>query len=125
MSTRADIEEHGFAVLGEVFSPTEMKQLVVDLSRSGLKRSKAGVRHAMRTGGPGKKLGAPFYPLLVGRALLYGITNNRDNTRNQMFTYDALNRLTSAQNAGTDCAKKTVNNLTEYWGKLRRSLFSR
>src|SRR5579864_4102910 len=47
---------------------------------------------------------------------VYGITNNRDTTRNQAFTYDALNRLTSAQNAGTDCIKKTANNLTAYWG---------
>ena len=45
-----------------------------------------------------------------------GITNNRDNTRSQSFTYDALNRLTSAQNAGTDCTQHTVNGLTEYWG---------
>jgi RHS repeat-associated protein len=30
--------------------------------------------------------------------------------------YDALNRLTSAQNGGTDCTKTTVNGKTEYWG---------
>jgi len=47
---------------------------------------------------------------------VFGIANNRDSTRNQTFTYDALNRLTSAQNAGTDCTKKTANNLTAYWG---------
>jgi len=29
---------------------------------------------------------------------------------------DALNRLTSAQNAGTNCASSTVNGKTEYWG---------
>jgi YD repeat-containing protein len=40
----------------------------------------------------------------------------KDTTRNQAFTYDALNRLTSAQNAGTDCTKTTVNGKTEYWG---------
>jgi len=33
---------------------------------------------------------------------VFGITNYRDQNRNQVFTYDALNRLTSAQNAGTN-----------------------
>jgi hypothetical protein len=47
---------------------------------------------------------------------VWGITNNKDTTRNQTFTYDALNRLTSAQNAGTDCTKATLNGKTEYWG---------
>jgi RHS repeat-associated protein len=48
---------------------------------------------------------------------IFGITNWRDQTRNQSFTYDVLNRLASAQNAGTDCTKKTLNpNQTEYWG---------
>src|SRR5262249_49150482 len=47
---------------------------------------------------------------------VYGITNNRDTSRNQTFTYDALNRLTSAQNAGTNCSQMTVNGKTEYWG---------
>ena len=36
--------------------------------------------------------------------------------RNQTFTYDALNRLTSAQNAGTNCTAKVLQNKTEYWG---------
>src|SRR5579864_6737723 len=30
--------------------------------------------------------------------------------------YDALNRLISAQNAGTDCNAKVLQNKTEYWG---------
>jgi RHS repeat-associated protein len=47
---------------------------------------------------------------------VYGIANYRDQSRNQTFTYDALNRLTSAQNAGTDCTQKTVNGATKYWG---------
>lgn len=47
---------------------------------------------------------------------VWGITNNKDNTRNQSFTYDTLNRLTSAQNAGTNCAATTVNGKSEYWG---------
>jgi YD repeat-containing protein len=44
------------------------------------------------------------------------INNNKDATRSQTFTYDSLNRITSAQNAGTDCTKLTLNNKTEYWG---------
>ena len=47
---------------------------------------------------------------------VWAITNNKDTTRNQGFAYDALNRLTSAQNGGTDCTKTTVNGKTEYWG---------
>jgi len=48
---------------------------------------------------------------------VYGIYNYRDRSRDQSFTYDALNRLTSAQNTGTDCTIKTLNpSQTEYWG---------
>jgi RHS repeat-associated protein len=48
---------------------------------------------------------------------VFGITNNKDTSRNQTFTYDALNRLVSAQNAGTDCSQKTLNsNQTKFWG---------
>src|SRR5258708_17368708 len=52
----------------------------------------------------------------VDKGNVWGITNYRETTRSQSFTYDALNRLTSAQNAGTDCTKATVNGKTEYWG---------
>src|SRR5436305_1568905 len=47
---------------------------------------------------------------------VYAITNNRDTNRSQAFTYDALNRLLSAQNAGTDCSQKLPDGHTEYWG---------
>jgi len=49
---------------------------------------------------------------------VWGITNYKDTTHNrdQTFAYDALNRLTSAQNAGTDCTTSTANGKTEYWG---------
>jgi RHS repeat-associated protein len=47
---------------------------------------------------------------------VFGITNYKDQNRNQTFTYDALNRLISAQNAGTDCTAKVLQNKTEYWG---------
>src|SRR5205807_6762474 len=47
---------------------------------------------------------------------VYAITNNRDTNRSQAFTYDQLNRLISAQNAGTDCSQKLPDGHTEYWG---------
>ena len=47
---------------------------------------------------------------------VYGITHYGHQTRNQTFTYDALNRLTSAQNAGTDCTMVLPDGHTEYWG---------
>jgi hypothetical protein len=47
---------------------------------------------------------------------VFGITNYKDANRNQIFTYDGLNRVTSAQNAGTDCNAKVLQNKTEYWG---------
>jgi RHS repeat-associated protein len=46
---------------------------------------------------------------------VFAISNNRDSTRNQTFTYDALNRLASAQNTGTDCSV-TVGGKTKFWG---------
>ncbi len=49
---------------------------------------------------------------------VFGITNYKDTSHNrdQTFTYDALNRLTSAQNAGTVCTAVVLQNKTEYWG---------
>ncbi|HEV3315945.1 MAG TPA: RHS repeat-associated core domain-containing protein, partial [Candidatus Angelobacter sp.] len=47
---------------------------------------------------------------------VYSITNNRDTSRNQTFTYDPLNRLLAAQNAGTDCNPTLPDGHTEYWG---------
>jgi RHS repeat-associated protein len=49
---------------------------------------------------------------------VFGIYNYRDRDRDQSFTYDSLNRLLSAQNAGTDCTQMTVNAQpkTKYWG---------
>jgi RHS repeat-associated protein len=44
------------------------------------------------------------------------IVNFKDTTRNQSFGYDSVNRLTSAQNAGSDCNPRTVNDKTKYWG---------
>jgi YD repeat-containing protein len=47
---------------------------------------------------------------------VWNLYNYKDRNRDQTFTYDALNRLTSAQNAGTDCTQKVLQNKTEYWG---------
>jgi RHS repeat-associated protein len=47
---------------------------------------------------------------------VFGITNYKDQNRNQTFTYDALNRLASAQNTGTDCNAMVLQNKTKYWG---------
>src|SRR5882724_4239500 len=47
---------------------------------------------------------------------VWGITNYKDTTRSQTFTYDALNRLTSAQNGGTDCAQTVLQGKTKFWG---------
>ena len=49
---------------------------------------------------------------------VFGIINYKDTShgRDQTFTYDALNRLTSAQNAGTNCAAQVLYGNLEYWG---------
>jgi RHS repeat-associated protein len=52
----------------------------------------------------------------VDNGNVYGITNYKDQNRNQTFTYDALNRLISAQNAGTNCAATVMGGKSEYWG---------
>ncbi len=61
-------------------------------------------------------IGYDFHVGAGNNGNVYGITNYKETTRNQSFTYDALNRLASAQNAGTNCAATTVNGKTEYWG---------
>jgi ectoine hydroxylase-related dioxygenase (phytanoyl-CoA dioxygenase family) len=48
MNTLNIIEEHGFRVFPEVLLPHETRRLVDDLDQSPLRRSKAGVRHALR-----------------------------------------------------------------------------
>jgi hypothetical protein len=42
------IEEHGFGVFPEVLLPRETRLLIDDLDQSPLRRTKAGVRHALR-----------------------------------------------------------------------------
>lgn len=46
-STRAEVEERGFAILPFRFLQDEMQWLIRDLEGSRLRRSKAGVRHAL------------------------------------------------------------------------------
>jgi hypothetical protein len=41
-------------------------------------------------------------------AMFLEFTITKDANRNQTFTYDSLNRLISAQNAGTDCTSKVL-----------------
>src|SRR6478752_1333411 len=47
---------------------------------------------------------------------VFGVTNYKDTTRSQTFTYDALNRLVSAQNAGTDCTVHVLSGNKKFWG---------
>ena len=47
---------------------------------------------------------------------VYAITNYKDATRGQTFAYDNLNRLISAQNAGTDCTQILVDGNKKFWG---------
>jgi len=47
---------------------------------------------------------------------VFGITNYKDTTRNQAFAYDSLNRLISAQNAGTDCNATVLGGNKKFWG---------
>src|SRR5260370_20504286 len=48
MDTLSAIEEHGFVVLHGVLSSNETQRLIDDLNKSALRRSKAGVRHALK-----------------------------------------------------------------------------
>jgi hypothetical protein len=48
LNTLNIIEEHGFGVFPQVLLPHETRWLIDDLDQSLLRRSKAGVRHALR-----------------------------------------------------------------------------
>lgn len=47
-STRAEIEQSGFSILPSMFLPHETEKLIRDLEEATLRRSKAGIRHALR-----------------------------------------------------------------------------
>jgi len=50
---------------------------------------------------------------------VYQVVNNLDNARNQTFTYDALNRIATAQSAATSGAKCWGESYTiDAWGNL-------
>ncbi|HEY2392331.1 MAG TPA: hypothetical protein VGK22_14245 [Candidatus Angelobacter sp.] len=73
----------------------------------------------MSAASPSQTLYSVGYDFHVGagnNGNVFGIYNYRDRDRDQSFTYDTLNRLISAQNAGTDCTSATVNSKTKYWG---------
>lgn len=61
-------------------------------------------------------IGYDFHLASGDNGNVYGITNYRDQTRNQTFTYDALNRLASAENAGTDCTIRLSDGNLKFWG---------
>jgi RHS repeat-associated protein len=46
---------------------------------------------------------------------VYQIWNNRDNTRNQSFTYDSLNRIANGQSSGTHWGEAYT---TDAWGNM-------
>lgn len=50
-STRVEIERHGFSVLAPMFLKHEMDELSHELAQSTMKRSKAGIRHALQHDG--------------------------------------------------------------------------
>jgi len=43
-------------------------------------------------------------------------SSQQDTGRTQTFNYDALNRLTSAQNSGSDCTQTLSGGKTKFWG---------
>jgi hypothetical protein len=49
--TPSEVEQRGFSILPEMFSQNEMESLVREVERSGLRRSKAGIRHALQHDG--------------------------------------------------------------------------
>ncbi len=58
-----------------------------------------------------------YYDLWIGdNGNVTKIANFRDQTRNQFFTYDGLNRLTSAQNGGSNCSVTVIGGQTKFWG---------
>jgi ectoine hydroxylase-related dioxygenase (phytanoyl-CoA dioxygenase family) len=67
--TRANVEQWGFAILPAVFSEREMEKLTHSIEKSGLRRSKAGIRHALQYDGI-RKLAADPRLLSLAREIL-------------------------------------------------------
>ena len=77
----------------------------------------------MSANAPGQTVFSIGYDFHVGNGTsgsdngnVWNIYNFRDRTRDQSFNYDALNRLTSAQNAGTDCNALVLQGKNKFWG---------
>jgi RHS repeat-associated protein len=77
----------------------------------------------MSANAPGQTVFSIGYDFHVGNGTsgadngnVFSITNYKDQTRNQTFTYDPLNRLASAQNAGTDCTVNVLGGNKKFWG---------
>lgn len=101
---------------------------------SGYTASFAGITNAftynkrlqpvnMSANAPGQTVYSIGYDFHVGNGTsgadngnVFGITNYKDTTRSQTFTYDLLNRLASARNAGTDCTATVLGGLKKFWG---------
>lgn len=49
--TPSEVEQRGFSILPDMFSQHEMEKLIHEIERSGLRRSKAGIRHALKNDG--------------------------------------------------------------------------
>jgi len=77
----------------------------------------------MSANAPGQTVFSIGYDFHVGNGAsgsdngnVWNIYNFRDRSRDQSFNYDALNRLTSAQNAGTDCNALVLQGKNKFWG---------
>jgi hypothetical protein len=70
-------------------------------------------------------IGYDFHSGAGDNGNVFSLISYGDQTRNQTFAYDVMNRLTSAHNAGTDCTKMTVNGTTKYWGNSYAQLVLR
>jgi RHS repeat-associated protein len=61
-------------------------------------------------------IGYDFHLSNADNGNVMAITNFKDATRSQSFTYDSVNRITAAQNAGTDCSIILLDGNTKFWG---------
>jgi hypothetical protein len=63
------LQEHGYAVLPDVFSESQISALAFELSQSQLKRSRAGARHILSIGAV-RKIADDARVLDLARAVL-------------------------------------------------------
>jgi ectoine hydroxylase-related dioxygenase (phytanoyl-CoA dioxygenase family) len=67
--TRPEVEQHGFSIVPGMFAQDQTKEIIRDLERSELRRTKAGIRHALRHE-PIRQLAAEPRLLNVAREIL-------------------------------------------------------